>query len=191
MWPPGHYTVIETGQFFPNMPLIPNEPWRTLNRGPHVTTSGIVFDAEGRFPIMYRSDKVRSAKNCWGVPSGLHELGFTLNEQLDAELREELGLELLDVNSVLSHGVYENIVCNKSGEDNWHWVIAVLSGQVKTLDTIINKEPEKHTEIRIVSIVDFDPKSVVWSPGLGPFLIANWDTIRWSVLDRIAYGVPI
>ena len=168
--------------FFVPMTITPLQPvggkWKTLNRGPHATTSGFAFDAQGRFPILYRSDKVRSAKNCWSIPSGLHEEGLTLAQQFSIELTEELGLTTLPEYGVPTYGVYENIAC----VDDYHWVIAVLGIAVKDLGALVNKEPEKHSEIRIVSAVDFRPETLKWSPGLGEYLAENWEEIRGRIL---------
>lgn len=158
---------------------------------PYNTVSGIAFDAEGRFPLLYRSDKVRSAKNAWSIPSGLAEIGFTSQQQFAIELAEELKLDVLDVTKTTIHGLYENIACNRPNEDNWHWVISVLSVQVATLDTLINKEPHKHSEIRIVSAVDFDPGQLVWTPGLGEWMEEHWLGVRQHILDEIKWGIPV
>ena len=160
----------------PFKPISPTSLWKTLDRPhPHVTTSGIAFDADGNFPLLYRSDQVRSAKNCWSFPSGLHEVGLTLHEQFYNELEEELNLILLDS---ITHGVYENI----AAVDDWHWVIAFLSGRVETLGSLTNKEPDKHSEVKIESVHTFDPANYNWAPGLGQYLEANWPSIQHSIL---------
>lgn len=173
-------------------PIVPdNGAWKTLGRGPHFTVSGFAYDRDAFFPILYRSDKVRSAKNAWSIPSGLAELGLNSAQQFAVELKEELGLEVLDVHETKLHGYYENIVCNKLGEDNWHWVIGVLSVQVKTLDTLINTEPHKHSEIRKISAVDFDPRSLVWTPGLGEWMNSHWRAVQRHILAEVSYGTPL
>ncbi len=68
--------------------------------------------------------------------------------------------------------MYENIL----PDDNWHWIIAVMVTPVKTLDTLVNKEPDKHPEIRKIhyeSLIDRNfIKSLVWAPNLEKFM---WD----------------
>lgn len=174
-------------------PITPaNGVWEKFDAPrPYNTTSGFAYDAEGRFPILYRSDKVRSAKNAWSIPSGLAEIGFTSQQQFAIELKEELGLDVLDVRKTKIHGLYENIACNRPNEKNWHWVISVLSVQVATLDTLINKEPHKHSEILFMSAADFDPSKLVWTPGLGEWMAAHWAAVRAHILDEIKFGVPI
>lgn len=162
-------------------PLKAKWKWRTGPDGqpegvPNVTTSGFAIDPEGFFPIIYRGPHVRSAKDCWSLPSGLHECGYTLPQQLAVELKEELGLDA-DWNRAVPLGFYENL----AQVDNWHWVIAVYAIPVKTLDTLINREPEKHPEMRKVhytEVLDDSFLELRWAPQLGPFLRRESQSIR-------------
>ncbi len=161
--------------------------WRTCNvvdlpvPAPYVTTSGFAVDPQGNFPIIYRGPNVRSAKNCWSLPSGLHECGFTLAQQFAVELGEELNLEA-DPTKGKIIGVYENI----AAVDRWHWVIAVLVMPVKTLDTMVNNEPEKHPEMRKVHYTELSKiLDLQWAPSLGPFLKDNHDVIRSAIVDLL------
>lgn len=158
-------------------------PLKTLNRGPHVTVAGIVFDSTGRIPLQHRSDQVRSAKNCWSLPTGLHEERLTIETQLSNELSEELNLKMLP--GSFQVGTYENIaIC-----DGWHWVITVLVARVQTLDTIINKEPHKHDDMITVHVNEFNPANYQWSPGLGEFLNNFWPKARTAIVYNLA-GIP-
>lgn len=144
---------------------------------PYVTVSGFAVDDCGRFPILFRGPNVRSAKNCWALPSGLHEVGKTLEEQFIAELAEELNLE-----GVPGSGqplfTYENIVPGEAGAGGgWHWVIVVMKVRVVSLDTLRNSEPDKHTK---VEIVDKGLKTVeagffdrAWAPNLAEAMNCN------------------
>jgi hypothetical protein len=57
---------------------------------------------------------------------------------------------------------------------------------VKTLDTMVNKEPDKHPEMRkvhhtqLTKILDLD-----WAPQLGPFIRGNYGSIRKSIVDLL------
>ncbi len=144
---------------------------------PYVTTSGLAIDPAGNFPILYRSDKVRSAKNCWSLPSGLHEIGLTLEDQFATELKEELGLAVDFNHKMVRVGVYENIAkC-----DGYHWVIVLLVARVMTLETLVNREPDKHSEIKIVNynqLTDNEFLELTWAPGLGEALCAHRNSLR-------------
>lgn len=151
--------------------LAPNGWYRFDDPRPYVTVSGFAVGPCGRFPILYRGDKVRSARNCWALPSGLHEVGLTAEQQFAAELREELNLELIP-GSAVPVFTYENILPGEPGVGGgWHWVIVVLAARVKTLATMVNKEPDKHPDTELVDLFrplhteDFWSKT--WAPSLG------------------------
>jgi ADP-ribose pyrophosphatase YjhB (NUDIX family) len=144
---------------------------------PYVTVSGFAL-FHGKAPLLYRSNNVRSAKNCWSVPSGLHEVGRTMGEQFARELFEELGLVWANAPRCDFIHAYENI----SSADRWHWVINILSLHVRGFDSLVNREPDKHSEIRLVTFDElhnllFDPK-VNWAPNLANALIESLPILR-------------
>lgn len=144
---------------------------------PYVTVSGFAFDGNGRFAALHRSANVRSAANCWALPSGLHEVGYTGPEQFCIELKEELNLDA-DPKSAVLIGHYENIRPDKT-EEGWHWFIVVYAVKVKTLETIVNSEPHKHDEIKVVPIDDEEGwLSLAWEPALSRFLDKHVDDIK-------------
>ena len=145
--------------------------WKTIGRGPHATTMGIALDTSLRFPIIHRSNKVRSAKDCWSLPSGLHENGLTLVDQLAVELKEELKIEVVSYNHVYL-GYYENI----SVEDSYHWVIHVYA-VLADLSKMENLEPDKHDQVELVHVNAMDEyiKKLRWAPGLGEFLARRFN----------------
>jgi ADP-ribose pyrophosphatase YjhB (NUDIX family) len=145
---------------------------------PYVTVSGVAFDQHGNFPVLFRSDKVRSAKNAWAIPSGLHEVGFTLAEQFNIELDEELGLQG-DVRSAKTIGVYENIATI----DSYHWVIIILTMRLAVpISKLVNKEPDKHSTVEVVNYMN--AKKVLerpWAPHLGDAM----HTYYWAICQAI------
>lgn len=157
-------------------PLNPDAAWKRFDEPkPYVSVSGFALDKHGFFPIMYRSDKCRSAKNCFSLPSGLHEIGLTLEQQFGIELYEELNLApKIDTCEVL--GTYENI----STADGYHWVLTVMAIMVESLDSLLNKEPDKHPEIRkihVSQLTDSYIESLQWGPNLKQALYANRDKL--------------
>jgi ADP-ribose pyrophosphatase YjhB (NUDIX family) len=104
-----------------------------------------------------------------------------LAQQFAVELGEELNLEADPTRGKII-GVYENI----AAIDKWHWVIAVFVMPVKTLDTMVNKEPDKHPEMRkvhytqLTEILDLD-----WAPHLGSFIRENASSIRNSIVSLL------
>lgn len=165
--------------------IIPvNGKWNVRqDEHPHVSVSCFAVDHNGNFPVLWRSDKVRSAKNCWSIPSGLHEPGYTAPNQMCIELEEELGLKPM-ASTARFIGVYENIAAC----DSWHWVILIYAIGVESLDKIINKEPDKHSEIRIMSFdeaLNLDP----WAPYLKEAFVQNADIIR-KAIDKLTVSCP-
>lgn len=185
-WSSTHSQVL-SGVTTPNGPLFtPQLPasgaWRKFDEPrPYVTVSGIAYDSKGSFPLIWRSDKVRSAKNCWSIPSGLHEIGYSYAEQFAQELHEELGLTPL-VETAHLIGTYENIAT----VDDWHWCIIIMTMQVKTHDELVNKEPDRHSKVEFLThyqLLDdhmfnsYQP----WAPGLGKFLMGYRRAIANSI----------
>lgn len=146
---------------------------------PYVTVSGLAMDSRGRHVLLHRSSKVRSARNCWSLPSGLHEVGLSMAEQFGQELREELNLEPIIQRHVFI-GLYENIRPDGPNSPGWHWVIAVMAMRVESLQPLVNKEPDKHDQIEIVSTHQDWITGREWAPNLGYFLAAHRYQLRNS-----------
>jgi len=151
--------------------------WNTFTMPrPYVTVSGIAIDDQGRFPLLHRSLKVRSARDCWSLPSGLHEVGLSEREQFAVELREEMGLEAFpDASAIIGH--YENIRPDGPDQPGWHWVIVVMVMRVRTLETLVNSEPEKHDQIDVVDYRQPWLEGRTWAPKLKEFLLAHQGSV--------------
>jgi len=182
--------------------ITPLQPFRTVGDwkclmngdtpkpGPYCTVSGIAYDKTGHFPILWRSNKVRSAKEAWSLPSGLHETGFTVFQQFGIELHEELGL-----NPVISTGqlvgMYENIACI----DGYHWVINVQLMEVDDVNVLVNKEPDKHPKIEMAHISNLTQdewwdQHAVWTPGLREFLYPARSWLQASITKKLTEKLP-
>jgi ADP-ribose pyrophosphatase YjhB (NUDIX family) len=149
---------------------------------PYVTVSGLALDCKGRFILMHRSAKVRSARDCWSLPSGLHECGKTMQEQFGEELKEELNLTpIITKNAMIGH--YENIRPDGLMHAGWHWVIFVMLMRVESLDPLVNKEPDKHDQIEIVNIRQDWITGRTWAPKLREFLVPNLKLITQSAFN--------
>lgn len=167
-------------------PVKPAGGWNIFSDPrPYTTTSGLAVDSKGNFPILYRGPKVRSARNKWSLPSGLHEIGFRLGEQFAVELKEECNLTA-DPRSAVEICSYENIapdLVENTDSKQWHWVIHILAIHVETLDTFVNSEPDKHPEYRVVNINDL-PKLITelqWSGGLAEAMSDNLEALQLAV----------
>lgn len=138
---------------------------------PHVTTMGVIFNRDGQVFIFRRTDQVRSAKNCWSMVSGLHEIGLRFEQQLAVEAMEEFNIAI-DMDTATSVGVYENI----ASEDGYHWVIhvAAVVGDFKAL---ANAEPLKHVCLQLVPLEQL-AMITGWSTGLDTFLDNHLGQLR-------------
>jgi ADP-ribose pyrophosphatase YjhB (NUDIX family) len=145
--------------------------WRSFpNAVPNVTTSGFAVGPDGLFPILYRGDKVRSAKNRWSLPSGLHVVGYTMAQQLCVELKEECNLDA-DPRSAIEICTYENIapeLAEAPTAPQWHWVIHILAVRVRSIQDFINVEPDKHPQFFFKKADDVEEMlaTLPWSAGI-------------------------
>jgi ADP-ribose pyrophosphatase YjhB (NUDIX family) len=202
-------------------PVAPSKAWKTTGKGPHATVMGIAVDLAGNVPIIHRGPEVRSMKNLWSFPSGLHENGLTMAEQLAVELDEELSLKV-PRNQITGLpvyceqvGTYENIVVgNNENEDDWHWVISVCVILVANSHAYTNNEPRKCDKVIVVKShklcnhlvlwsdeVSGSSKSLVWTPNLGEFIDAHSAQIQallkkakeaaWSAIDNDLLSLEI
>jgi ADP-ribose pyrophosphatase YjhB (NUDIX family) len=130
------------------------------------------MNMKGDFYLLHRSINVRSARNCWSLPSGLHEVGLSVQAQFAQEIREELNLEPI-VEKFAHIGFYENIRPDGDDRPGWHWCIHVMAMRVISLDSFVNKEPDKHDEVARVNIRQDWIDGRTWSRGLDKFLVHN------------------
>lgn len=143
---------------------------------PRSVVQTFVFDKEGRFLLMHRSNKVRSARNVWSIPSGVQDIGETQEETLVRELKEEFDLV---PKAILLIGLYDNIAgdtvsycrfCDSPSHkehtchlletqiyqpapEQYHWVISLFLVEVDSLLDATNMEPDKHD---VLAIIQFD-----------------------------------
>lgn len=116
-------------------------------RVPRHVVQFIFVDPKGRFMVMQRSDKVRSAKNCWSFPSGMHEIGESIGTTIAREAEEEYGIT--EILQRIHLCTYENIAGDGVGPQ-YHWVISLYAVLVPDVTVCVNKEPDKHP------IMEFD-----------------------------------
>lgn len=99
-----------------------------------------------------------------------------MKDQFNTELSEELGLE--PFGDTVNIGWYDNV--SKETENWWHWVVHIVVVRVSSLDTITNKEPHKHDEIRCVSLNELYGMiscGVKFAPGHAEFFVAHREQI--------------
>lgn len=113
----------------------------------------IVVDPSGRVLLLHRSEKVRSVRNVWSLPSGLHDVGETMEECAKRELKEEFSLEAY---GAMHHvAAYDNIVADGDGGQSWHWLLNLVVLTVPDVTSMVNNEPDKHDMVDYVDIMYF------------------------------------
>lgn len=85
---------------------------------PLVGVAAAVFDEAGRVLLVQRGRPPRAGS--WGLPGGLLELGETLEQGAQREVREECGIEIA-VGAVA--GVFEPITYDAQGRIEYHYVV--------------------------------------------------------------------
>jgi len=112
----------------------------------------LVVDSKANILFLHRSDKVRSAKNVWSIPSGEHELGESIENCAYRELLEEYGLVGKTIKIV---DQYENIA-GDAEPPHYHWVVSIYLIGVDDVYKAVNKEPDKHDQMLIVNYLAWD-----------------------------------
>jgi ADP-ribose pyrophosphatase YjhB (NUDIX family) len=109
----------------------------------------LVVDRQSRVLLIHRSEKCKSAKNVWSIPTGTHEIGEYAIDCAAREIQEEFNLE---PKLIYLATQYENIAGDANAEEQYHWILSVYVLVVDSLDLLVNKEPELHDLIEIVDI---------------------------------------
>jgi ADP-ribose pyrophosphatase YjhB (NUDIX family) len=130
---------------------------------PHLTVGALLIDDQDRTLIMHRSNKVRSAKDCWSLPTGLLDHGESIETAIAREVEEELGLRVKQIGAMTTVGE------NQPG-DGFHWVLIYRVAYVDDVSRYVNAEPDKHDKIRTMKLSELRnaimKKSLKFSPGL-------------------------
>lgn len=127
---------------------LPDSPWKHPAIPRHAVQM-LVYDKNEKFILMHRSNNVRSARNVWSIPTGLHDIGETIDQTIKRELIEECGLNALR-HTLL--GQYENIAGDSDSVKQYHWVLSVYAVEVADVTKMVNVEPEKHDILKFLQI---------------------------------------
>jgi len=141
---------------------------------PHFTVMAVPYDPITRMvAMMWRGDRVRSAKNCLSTPAGLLEHGEPFEEGILRELREEMAIERDNCFRLEFQTIYRN-----DNGDGLDWVIGVWSVAVRDLQLVArNVETDKHDYLVFMHLDDLaspnpmlDGKPAMLASSLQPVL---------------------
>lgn len=127
---------------------LPDSPWKHPAVPRHAVQM-LVYDKNAKLILMHRSNNVRSARNVWSIPTGLHDIGETVRQTIERELLEECGLTALG-HSLM--GQYENIAGDPDAVKQYHWVLSIYAVEVEDVTKMVNVEPDKHDELKFIDI---------------------------------------
>ncbi len=113
-----------------------------------LTVSFYCHDGAGNYVIHQRSDKCRDEHGTWDFGGGGIKFGETIEDALLREIKEEYGTEPLELEFLGFGDNFRTISGRKS-----HW-IGFRYRVLLDRDKVINGEPEKHTELRWVTMDD-------------------------------------
>ncbi len=109
----------------------------------------LVYDESEKLILMHRSNNVRSARNVWSIPTGLHDIGESIEQTIKRELIEECRLKVTRYKLISQ---YENIAGDADAVKQYHWVLSVYAVQVEDVTKMVNVEPEKHDELKFIDL---------------------------------------
>jgi 8-oxo-dGTP pyrophosphatase MutT (NUDIX family) len=148
----------------------------------------LVTDKNNRFLLMHRSNNVSSARNCWSIPSGTHELGEDIFECIERELQEEYGLVARKAAHITT---YENIAGDEDSSKQFHWVISLYRVLVDDVTVAINKEPEKHDKMEFHPVEDFTDFNFLYTHqfhySLRMYLVKYLSELRTRISSQLFY----
>lgn len=149
---------------------------------PHFTVMAIPFDPlTGDVALLWRGDKVRSAKNCLSTPAGLLEHSESFAEGISRELNEEMKLDPNEIHAIRFRTIYRN-----ENGDGFDWVIGVWQVDVFNLrDKVVNAEPDKHDSLVFMNVEQFLEPEPVMEDGR----VAKFATNLQLVLREFAHSI--
>ncbi len=142
----------------------------------------LVFDSACTLLVIHRSDKVKSAKNVWSIPTGTHEIGETAKSCIKRELDEEFGLYAS--NSFIIDQ-YENIAGDDPSKEQYHWVLSIYGVLVPSVREYINKEPDLHDQVEVIPFIDFTTPEFFNEHPFHPSLHTTLKNNAFYYIDRL------
>lgn len=100
----------------------------------------IILNKNNEALLIKRSQKAYNEKGCWENPGGTVEFGELLEEAIQRELMEELGIQVKIIGKLPIQECYLEV-------DDQHWISQTFVTKISIQAKPAIQEPEKHTAI--------------------------------------------
>lgn len=118
-----------------------------------LSVAGIVLNREGKLLLCQRSKKKKIAPGDWHIPGGGVDEGETIEQAIEREFREEMGLNVHGVHS------FSGIVHDYPSESGNHRTVFILvqaKGKIH-----LNEENEAYAFVSMEELPDYLPAHVL------------------------------
>ncbi len=123
---------------------------------PRTAVQVFAIDYDQRLLLLHRGPNIRSARNVWSFPTGLHDIGERIHEAAARELMEEVGLQARRAELI---SVYENIAGDSDAIEQYHWVMLIVCCIVDDVRKAVNIESDKHDDMQYVDMYSLGKES--------------------------------
>jgi 8-oxo-dGTP diphosphatase len=101
-----------------------------------LSQKAFIFNTGGKLLALRRSDTDPSRPLTWDLVGGQLEEGENLEESMRREIREEAGIEVVDLRVVDAYGSY-----SRTGE---YWVMILYHARVKNPEIVLSYEHDQY-----------------------------------------------
>ncbi|MEN2975124.1 MAG: NUDIX hydrolase [Candidatus Caldarchaeales archaeon] len=133
-----------------------------------ITAVGALIISGSQLLLIKRAFQPSAGK--WSIPGGVVELGEKVEEAVKREVREEVGIEIEDLQLL---GVYDSIVRDENGDIKYHYIIIDYLAKPKSTSVTPSKEV---VEYKWVDLKDVDVMNL--TPSLREFTSKYRDKIK-------------
>lgn len=112
-----------------------------------VGVGAIILNKKKQVLLIKRSQQAYNEKGCWENPGGTVEFGELLEDAIQRELMEELGIETKIVGKLPIQECYLDL-------DKQHWISQTFVTKITEASKPIIQEPEKHNALKWFNLDD-------------------------------------
>ena len=113
---------------------------------PEPTVGALIFNNEGKLFLM-RSHKW---KNSYTVPGGHIELGETIEDTLNREIKEETGLDIYDIEFVL----FQEFIFDDAFWKRKHFIFFDFAAKTDSNEVTLNDEAQDYAWVSLDEVFD-------------------------------------